>query len=338
MGCYRRVNHNLKLDLLIPHLLTPPASTADNLSCRLLETWLARSAISDAQTDYHSQLFSLLKLPTDLSPAWLSALADNCAPDFMQWRADPVHFQANTDHAVLFDSHSLAITTDDATQLVATFNAHFAADGLQLHAADTQRWYLQTRQALKVNTTHLAQAIGRNVRLFLPTGDDAVRWRRILNEAQMLFYAHAVNQQREASGVRTINGLWLWGEGQRDVGSMDYHETIYADEVVACGVARLVRTKAMSVNDWLQNPASGLLVLDDLVIPSSYGDVDGWVDAFNKLCSESLPIIYNALKTGRINQINLYPADGRCFTVTKHDLHKLWRRRKPLKHWIHYDS
>jgi hypothetical protein len=328
----------VKLDLLIPHLLTPPAATADIPSCRLLETWLARSVIRDAKTDYHSQLFSLLNLPTDTSPAWLSAMADNCAKDFMQWRADPVHFQAGTDHAVLFDSQSLSITTDDAMQLVAAFNAHFAADGLQLHAAHPQRWYIQSQQPLNVKTTSLTQAIGRNVRLFLPTGDDAVRWRSILNEAQMLFYAHAVNQQREANSMRTINGLWLWGEGQRDVDQINYPASIYADEVIARGIARLAKSKAMSVNDWLQNPACGLLVLDDLVMPSSYGDIDGWLDACEKLCQEKLPIIYNALKTGDLSQINLYPADGRCFTLNKNDVRKFWRLRKPLNHWMQYDS
>ena len=70
----------------------------------------------------------------------------------------------------------------------------------------------------------------------------------------------------------------------------------------------------------------------------SNGDIDGWLDAFTKLCHEKLPVIFNALKTGRISQVNLYPADGRCFTLNKNDTRKFWRLRKPLQHWMHYDS
>lgn len=327
----------MKLDLIIPHFLTAPAS-AELPFCRLLETMLARSTLRDTKNSYHAQLFSLVNLPEDTSLAWLSAVADNCEQEKFCWRADPVHFQAHTDHALLLDAQSLAIAPDEAAQLVAAFNAHFAADGLQLYAANPQRWYLQCHSTINVTTTPITHAIGRNVRHFLPTGKDAMQWRKILNETQMLFHAHAVNQQREAAGHRTINSLWLWGEGQREIAKVECSASIYADDIVACGVARLANQNKKSVQDWIQQPAKGLLVMDDLVTAASYGDAEAWADAFNNICQNTLPVILAAMKTGKINQINLYPADGRCFELRAADLYKFWRLRKSLRHWMRHDS
>ena len=328
----------MKLDLLIPYLLTPPAATADLPSCKLLETWLSRSVISHAQSDYHSQLFSVLNLPIETSPACLSGLADACDASFMHWRADPVHFQARSDHALLRDSHSLNITADEAAQLVAAFNQHFAADGVQLFAATPQRWYLQTQQVLNLKTTPVTQAISRNVRHFLPTGQDEILWRKILNETQMLFYAHAVNTQRESLGQLTINSLWLWGEGCREPVKPVTSPTLYANEIIAYGAAKFLNTICKTVDDWKQHPAAGVLVIDDLVMAASYGDAEEWVCQFDHLCQHTLPVIFNAMKSGKIKQINLYPADGHCFALTTRDFRKFWRGSKPINHWMRHEN
>ena len=328
----------MKLDLLIPYLLTPPAATADLPSCKLLETWLSRSVISHARPDYHSQLFSILNLPTETSPAFLSGLADGCDAAFMHWRADPVHFQARSDHALLRDSHSLNITADEAAQLVAAFNQHFAADGVQLFAATPQRWYLETQHLLNLKTTPITQAISRNVRHFLPTGQDQVLWRKILNETQMLFYAHAVNQQRESLGQLTVNSLWLWGEGCREWVKPVMSPILYANEIIAYGAAKFINTTRKTVDDWKQHPAAGLLVIDDLVMAASYGDAEEWMCEFDRLCQRTLPVVFNAMKSGKIKQINLYPADGRCFALTNRDFRKFWRGSKPVKYWMRHEN
>lgn len=327
----------MKLDLLIPYLLSPPTPSATLPACKILETLLAHSEQSPAQANYTHQLFALANLPADTSQSWLTALADNCAPQFYQWRADPVHFKAHADHAILLDSHSLAIQTNEAQQLVAHFNQHFADDGLQLFAATPERWYLQATNTLQVTTTTLAQSVGRNVRLFLPTGVDALRWRKILNETQMLFYAHAVNQQREAENQLTINSLWLWGEGYQPAVDAKSSLAFYVDEITVRGVARVLQTPCSSVAAWLQQPTHGLLVLDDLLLPASYGDAERWREAVQIICQNILPVVLRALKSGQITQLNVYPADGRCFSLRATDLRKFWRLRKPLSHWMHYE-
>ena len=328
----------MKLDLLIPHLLSPPSAAVQLSACPLLETWLARSVMCDASPDYHAQLFSLLNLPSTISLAYLSSLADGCDTAYSYWRADPVQFQAQSDHALLRDGQSLNITSDEAAQLVLAFNQHFAADGVQLFAATPQRWYLQSQPRMSMQTTPTTNVIARNVRHFLPQGADAVRWRKIMTEAQMLFYAHPVNQQREASGQFTINSLWLWGEGSREPVVANSSVTVYANEVIACGGATLLKALCLSCEDWQQQPVPGLLVLDDLIMAASYADAAEWQRGFDQLCQHTLPRIFNAFKDRKITQINLYPADGRCFTLQINDLNKFWRWRKPLAHWMRYEN
>src|SRR5690606_4093503 len=39
-------------------------------------------------------------------------------------------------------------------------------------------------------------------------------WRRLVNELQMLWFDHPVNQAREARGLRPVNSVWLYGGGR----------------------------------------------------------------------------------------------------------------------------
>jgi hypothetical protein len=328
----------VKLDLIIPYLLTVPANTKSLPHCALLETWLARASQKPAEQNYFAQLFSLFGLPADVSPAWLSALADNCSQPERCWRADPVHFQAGTDHAILLDNHRLAVQQAEADQLAESFNRHFAEEGLMLITPQPHRWYVQFKSDMRLTSTPLHQAIGRNVRHFLPQGEHGLQWRKWLNEAQMLFYTHPVNQQREAQGKLTINALWLWGEGMNAVATKSLLSEIFAEEVIAQGVAKLGNHFCQSVKDWSPRAGHSVLILDDLIAPASYGDADAWVEKFQAMCQHGLPRLHQALREGKISRLTLYPVDGRCFELHRNDLHKFWRWRKPLKHWMRYDS
>jgi hypothetical protein len=41
----------------------------------------------------------------------------------------------------------------------------------------------------------------------MPQGENQLRWKKLLNEAQMMLHSAAVNQQ---SGQLAINGIWVW--------------------------------------------------------------------------------------------------------------------------------
>ncbi len=103
----------------------------------------------------------------------------------------------------------------EATSLLSTLNAHFAADGLRFDAPDPAHWLIGARSAQSLTTLSPDRAIGRPLLGHLPEGADAERWRSWQNEIQMLLFEHPVNVDREAAGRAVVNSVWLWGGGTR---------------------------------------------------------------------------------------------------------------------------
>ena len=127
--------------------------------------------------------------------------------------ADPVHLRPDRDRLVLFAGPDFAPDRAEADALVALFNQHLGAEGLRLEAPTPARWYLLSKRPHDLVTQPLAAVLGRPIAGQLPQGPEARHWARLLNEIQMLFHHSEVNQRREAAGLPTISGLWLWGGG-----------------------------------------------------------------------------------------------------------------------------
>ncbi|TNF38668.1 MAG: hypothetical protein EP315_00935 [Gammaproteobacteria bacterium] len=333
-----------QLAVLVPGLLGPlpelQESTISVPRCDVLETWLARSEQHNTSCkNYYQQLAELLSINADFSIARVSAMVDGLDASNGYWyRADPVHFKTEMDHAILLDQHMLDILQHEAESLIDHFNRHFFDDGLRLVSRHPARWYLHTTSPLNIAATQLHEAIGRNVTHFLPRGEHALRWRRLLNETQMLFHEHDINTTREAQGKLTINSLWLWGEGAEM--HYDDHKTfqwLMCNEPVAIGLASVLGIERCALDEFdsmagLQG--NGLMIIDDLLSPASYGDVEVWAQTLQNVCELWLRPLHRLLHKGVVQQINLYAADGRCFTMKRYDRFRFWRRQLPITAYI----
>lgn len=333
-----------KLALVIPGLLGPlPELEADNVTpeCSVLQKWLACGKLKTATADnYYDLLAELFGLNHDFSIASVTSLIDTaeCNRDF-SFRADPVHFKADIDHAIMLDHNRLDIKAEEAAALIESFNQHFSADGIQLYMGHEHRWYLSAADGLDVQTTALQDAVGRNVQHFLPVGEHALNWKRFLNETQMLFYSHEVNQQRQETGVMTINSLWLWGEGQElNVTGEPSWDWVVSDDIVAEGIAQSTGVKHISLtalNNNIELPeGNGVMVLSSLLGPLSYGDTHAWSESIQQLCQQWLTAIHGLLKSRKITLLDLYPADGRVYQLSAAQLLKFWRRKKPVASYV----
>ena len=161
-------------------------------------------------------------------------------PDTFVLHADPVHLRPDRDRLVLFAGSDFAPDRAEADALVALFNQHLGGEGLHLEAPTPARWYLLSEQPPELVTQPLAAVLGRPIAGQLPQGPEARRWARLLNEVQMLFHHSEVNQRREAAGIPTLNGLWLWGGGRPLLppsGQVGYARVFSADPL-ARGLAR----------------------------------------------------------------------------------------------------
>jgi hypothetical protein len=144
----------------------------------------------------------------------VSALADFGRAPAACLRVEPLGMDAEQRGAFRLRAPALEITADEAQALAQAFNATFAADGVRLEVATPARWYLWQEGAA-------APWQGFDVPPLLL--DPAQRpappepaLRRLLSEAEMLFFSHPVNAARGARGAPLVAGLHPWGGGRLD--------------------------------------------------------------------------------------------------------------------------
>jgi len=202
----------------------------------------------------------------DWPMAPLLAAAANLDPGDAYWLlAEPVNLLVGQ-----LDVRLGGIVNDlsaaEAEALVASLNAHFAADGLRFVAASPVRWLVSAASVQQLVTHPASDAVGAPIFPFLPDGPDAPRWRRWQSEMQMLLFAHPVAGERERQGRAAVNGVWLSGGGVRagaqaapNLASLYADSPLLGDLARARGVA--VAAAPRSLESWLPTgPESPSLV------------------------------------------------------------------------------
>lgn len=337
----------LTCDLLIPGLLPPrqwlEAGALGEVRPPALETLLARAgtpaALATNLEGWLCQAFSVSR-QRDWPIAPLTLLADGGEPGDGYWlQAEPVHIQLQRDRLVLIGAAHLGLTPAEAASLTASLNRHFAEDGLSFSATQPGSWHLHLSAPAAIETRPLDEAIGRDVRHLLPGGAEAGRWHSLINEMQMLLYTHEINQAREQRNALTINSIWPWGGGTLPQHSHCTYRQVWARSALVRGLARLAgvgcHAPPPQASAWLEQaaPGSHLVVLDGLRDPALYGDLARWRDMLAELDHAWFRPLQAALVRGSIGRLNLYAFDStaaRHYTVSRSDLWKFWRRRKPL--------
>ena len=214
-----------------------------------------------------------------LAPITLEA-DGRLAGDTYWLRADPVHLRVMRDRIVLTDNRALNLSPQEATALATAIGQHFgeAFNPIPLHP---QRWYVRFPYPPRLTTTPLSVATGRAIDPLLPQGDDALRFRTLLNELQMLLFTHPVNQAREARGGLSVNSLWLWGAAPNPLTPMSCMP-IYARDSEARALGAFCRTPVDTPPPHLEKSmlvSEGVTLLDELTQAGQNGDAFGWCDA-----------------------------------------------------------
>jgi len=55
---------------------------------------------------------------------------------------------------------------------------------------------------------------GRDIKHFLPQGDEAKFWLRVFNEVQMFLHEY-IDEEDRVFNNQLLNGFWFWGEGNK---------------------------------------------------------------------------------------------------------------------------
>jgi hypothetical protein len=302
----------------------------------------------------------------DVPIAPVSAVYDGLTPGC--WlRADPVHLDLQRDRLLL---DIVQVGGEEAEEMCASLNGHFAGQGMEFLAPHPQRWYVRLQTLPSMRTTPLSQVVGNDVRMLLPVGSDAGHWHRVFNEIQMLLHAHPVNDSREARGEPTINSVWFWGGGcdtllakpadcgnSRKAASAANEEAVAASKKGGCGknISTQINYDLASSDDvltemfarsagipysvwpkqWHDDPSISrqLLVWTGLRSALQRGDLVAWRTALQDYESGYAQPLWQALKSGKIDrlQLDVLGAHGDLrVQMSRGDTRAFWRRSKRL--------
>jgi hypothetical protein len=261
-------------------------------------------------------------------------------------RADPVHLRLQRDRMLLLPN--MQISADEAGQMCASLNGHFAGQGMEFFAPHPQRWYVRLDTLPRIRTRPLSQVIGGDVRGALPTGEEAARWHQVFNEIQMLLFAHPLNEFRDARGALPINSVWFWGGGgvmgllQKSYDHVSSDEVLVEMFAAAAGVPfaawpeqwRSSLSLALSQRErGFSSEGRQLLVWTGLRSALQRGDLAAWRTALQDFESGYAQPLWQALRSGKIArlQIDILGGDSiRRVLLTRGDAWAFWRRAKRL--------
>ncbi|MCW9058094.1 MAG: hypothetical protein OQL11_04380 [Gammaproteobacteria bacterium] len=256
-------------------------------------------------------------------------------------RADPVHLRADRSHLVLFGPEALAIRQEEADALAEGFNALYQPDGLRLYTPTPNRWYLRLAQAPRLANTPLPDVIGRDIDRHLPRGEDAGSWHARLNEIQMLFHTHAVNERRAEQGQPGINSLWLWGGGRMPASLQAQDAWVCSDDPLARALARAASVPLLEsdgdLQDWLPtalNEGPGLVVLSGCRQAQQYGDTQEWSERIQELERTWWAPLQAMRAQGRLQRLVLQAPPRAAYHIGAPRWWERLRRPRALRHYL----
>ena len=330
----------MSVHLVVPGLLWPQDSlreTVQNLRLPALSAVLGRGERHYGPgKSLHTWLRSAFGL-SDGEVPWgaLRRRAETESAGEGFWMcADPVHMRFVRDALVLVEGDEVGIEADEAHDLVAALNTHFADLG-RFEAATPQRWYLRVDAAPDLRTHALEDVIGRNYALFLPDGAQARRWRAMLNEAQMLLHAHERNAAREAAGKPTINSVWLWGAGAPPTAVDTSFTAVFSDNPIVSGLAGAAGIAADPLPHsatHVPDRAPGgktLVVADGLQSPALHLDAAAWRAELARLEQDWFAPLLGELYSGRLRELRLSALGDDAsvdIVLGSQDRWRFWRR------------
>lgn len=231
-------------------------------------------------------------------------------------RADPAHVRLEPVSARLLAVGSLALDAHEVEELLRTLKPVFGDEGMVLDAPSARRWYLRLPQGARLPAFSAPEeALGSDLGLHLPGGDEGRRWRRLFNEVQVILHQHPVNAARAARGRAAVNALWFWGAGalpDRVLGALDELHGLDPVLAAAADLAGIRVEPLDSVNAALQAPR---VLLDLRHVRQAEVLESAWIEPARR-----------ALHARRIGQLELRWLDGRRHLVLPGDLWRIWRR------------
>lgn len=266
-----------------------------------------------------------LALVADNSPAIAPVLAKGmdtgATPDAQAYWfvVQPAHIQLGREHMLLEDARALQLEDPHARILFAEAQNLIAGGAQRLVYLAPNLWLLRADDWADLRTATPDAATSQDLDVWLARGPNAVAWRSLLNLCQMQWHEHAVNQEREARGLSSVNAMWLWGGGN----TASWHQS-NQDHVRALtqAFAPTLIPPGQTL-DWKHFHTEHGLIASALA-----ADWGLWLQQMNTLEDQIFAPILQALQNGEISELTIAIGDANRiheFTLGRSSLYKFWK-------------
>jgi len=229
--------------------------------------------------------------------------------------ADPVHLETRL--------HSLrmrSLRADELSQLeLRLLFEHLQATlGTESGIAFTRlghHGYLRCEQAIATAPMSASVLHGLPPDEYVPSGDTAAAYHRLLGELQMTLHEHEVNRRRAAAGQPEINSLWIWGGGIAPEAEARSLPLLIADDALFRGYWHSCRGERADWDSDFEKSRSNFVAVMPDVEP---------IDAAPALV-EVLRRVKRTLMHGMIKTVTLLFRDGLSVEINRWDTVRLWR-------------
>lgn len=232
-------------------------------------------------------------------------------------RADPIFLKADKDSATLIPPEQLGLSEADAAIMIRALNDFVAEDGLTFFSRGASEWYMSGRPADALRSYPPSFLANRNASTFLPDGEDAAPWRRLMTEIQMLLHSHPVNQQREQRGLMPVNSVWFWGGAALPDAAAEGPDVIlYADEPQGVSLAECLDVACLPLADVVAAVNDLPMVNDIVVIDLSivqawlYADAQQLDSELARVNEQWLRPLALQVGTGQLQRVRILTEDG----------------------------
>ncbi len=352
----------LRLHLILPGLLWPHPVfhdiTADlDIDLPALSWLLGRARIdlhhaTLAERTQEQILCTAVGIPTQPPPyAALRGLGEGlgCADDAIWLCADPLHLNVEQRRLTLAEDAPLA-NDAELNEIIEALSPLFAEVGTLIAGKEGRAYLRLSKQSTLPNLQTTPPSIASNLSAMLPQGNDALHWRKLINEAQMLLHTLPCNERREQQGLPRLNALWLWGEGSLPAQKSPTNPAVrlVGNGAFMNGLAQHIGTSLEPIPDtsgaqgwWLLSkksaPILNVLIIDTLQATAHSYDALQWREALLTLENDWFAPLRAHLMTGQLKHLQITALGHETvanINIHHHDRWRFWCRPRAL-HTLH---
>lgn len=326
-------------------LLLPTWSKVSSMSgSSVLPRWLARSdRHADTVPGRDVALRECFEFTgTSLPIAALTRSLDANDDQSAQWlRADPAYVMADAVTLRLLACGNLDLSSVEVEAFGRVLKPLFGDAGFLLETTRPERWYVQCpREAKLPRFSAPEDALGDDLARHQIEGENAQRWRGLLNEVQIILTQHPLNTQRAQRGLPPMNSLWFWGAGMLPEWVRTTNTQVFSDDEIIVALARLAKAPCaapMSFDQATQSLTSVPLAASPPCAEKKAEETDAslLIDLYLQrdiaaLERDWFAPIDNAVVKRKITELQLLFASGERATIKPAHRWRFWRRVKPL--------